>query len=192
MSWVFGGVEFRIVVVVTLGGDKKLSTAIGAEKSELPAGEPLSTTLISHPGNNSRPTSGRRSSSPLIHSPTSTLSTLPPSLPLQTPISQPPRGPILMSNPLFPPRPQPPSSNKTHLHYLRESIKIAHRALLNGRHPFGCILVSAHGEILFTQGNIDTLNHAESALCRTAWTNLRSPPPSLLYSCHLSPLIGGV
>jgi tRNA(Arg) A34 adenosine deaminase TadA len=86
-----------------------------------------------------------------------------------------------MSNPLFPQRPDPPSRQK-HLTFIRESIKIAHRALSNGRHPFGCILVSATDEVLFTQGNIDTLNHAEATLCRTAWTNLS---PSELWKCTL-------
>jgi len=42
--------------------------------------------------------------------------------------------------------------------------------------------VSEDGEILFTQGNIDTLNHAEATLCRTAWSNL-SPPE--LWKCTL-------
>ena len=79
-----------------------------------------------------------------------------------------------MSNPLFPPR-SAPFTKEQHIHFLRESIKIAHRALLHGRHPFGCILVDSEGDILFTQGNIDTLNHAEATLCRTAWSNLRSP-----------------
>jgi tRNA(Arg) A34 adenosine deaminase TadA len=77
-----------------------------------------------------------------------------------------------MSNPLFPPR-QAPVTTQRHLHFLREAIKIAHRAFLHGRHPFGCILVDEGGEILFTQGNVDTLNHAEATLCRTAWGNLR-------------------
>jgi tRNA(Arg) A34 adenosine deaminase TadA len=86
-----------------------------------------------------------------------------------------------MSHALFPQRPNPPSELQ-HLKFLRESIRIAHRALSNGRHPFGCILVSADSEILFTQGNIDTLNHAEATLCRTAWSNLS---PSELWKCTL-------
>jgi tRNA(Arg) A34 adenosine deaminase TadA len=86
-----------------------------------------------------------------------------------------------MSTFLFPERRGPPS-RETHIHFIRESVKIAHRALGNGRHPFGCILVSEDNEILFTQGNIDTLNHAEATLCRTAWTNLS---PSDLWKCTL-------
>lgn len=86
-----------------------------------------------------------------------------------------------MSHTLFPSRADSPPREK-HLQFLRESIKIARRALQNGRHPFGCILVSEDGEILFTQGNIDTLNHAEATLCRTAWTNLAPPE---LWKCTL-------
>ena len=86
-----------------------------------------------------------------------------------------------MSHSLFPPRQDPPSREKQ-IHFIRESIKIARRALQNGRHPFGCILVSEDDEILFTQGNIDTLNHAETTLCRTAWSNLS---PHELWKCTL-------
>jgi len=86
-----------------------------------------------------------------------------------------------MSHTLFPKRAEPPS-RETHIQFLRESIRIAHRALKNGRHPFGCILVNGEGQIIFTQGNIDTLNHAEATICRTAWSNLS---PSELWKCTL-------
>ena len=86
-----------------------------------------------------------------------------------------------MVRPLFPERTDPPPRER-HIHFIRESIKIAQRALANGRHPFGCILVDQDGQILFTQGNIDTLNHAEATLCRTAWSNLS---PSDLWKCTL-------
>jgi tRNA(Arg) A34 adenosine deaminase TadA len=86
-----------------------------------------------------------------------------------------------MSNPLFPSRCDAPSREKQ-IKFILESVKIARRALRNGRHPFGCILVSEDDEILFTQGNIDTLNHAETTLCRTAWSNLS---PSDLWKCTL-------
>jgi len=82
------------------------------------------------------------------------------------------------SNPLFPDRP-PAVSRDKHIHFLHESVKIAHRALLNGRHPFGCVLVDGSGEVLFAQGNVDTLNHAEATVCRTAWSNLRYLIPPL-------------
>src|SRR5947207_11331254 len=86
-----------------------------------------------------------------------------------------------MSRSLFPARKEPPSREKQ-IHFIRETVKIARRALGNGRHPFGCILVSEDDEILFTQGNIDTLNHAEATLCRIAWSNLS---PSELWKCTL-------
>ena len=79
--------------------------------------------------------------------------------------------PAVMSHSLFPQRQNPPSREQQ-VRFIRQSVKIARRALRNGRHPFGCILVSEDDEILFTQGNIDTLNHAEATLCRTAWSNL--------------------
>ena len=52
--------------------------------------------------------------------------------------------------------------------HLRLARSVAQRAKRLGRHPFGCVLVDADNTVLFTQGNIDTLNHAESQLCRTA------------------------
>ncbi|GME95974.1 hypothetical protein B5S28_g626 [[Candida] boidinii] len=66
---------------------------------------------------------------------------------------------------------------------LRLAVKVASRAKTNGRHPFGCILVGPDNEeVLFSQGNIDTLNHAESTLCRVAWSNLT---PDFLSKCTL-------
>ena len=49
----------------------------------------------------------------------------------------------------------------------------AHRVALSakkqGRHPFGAVLIAPdHKTLLLTQGNIDTVNHAESTLARHA------------------------
>lgn len=53
---------------------------------------------------------------------------------------------------------------------LLKTIDIAHRAKELGNHPFGAVLVGPDNEtVLIEQGNINTLNHAESTLCRTAF-----------------------
>jgi tRNA(Arg) A34 adenosine deaminase TadA len=52
-----------------------------------------------------------------------------------------------------------------------------------GRHPFGAILVAPDGEtVLAEQGNVDTVNHAESVLARTAALNY---PTEYLGRCTL-------
>ena len=52
-----------------------------------------------------------------------------------------------------------------------------------GRHPFGAILVAPDGEtVLAEQGNVDTVNHAESVLARTAALNYSA---SYLWQCTL-------
>lgn len=58
------------------------------------------------------------------------------------------------------------------IHNLRYANQIAMRAQSFGHHPFGATLVAPdHKTILLTQGNVDTVNHAESVLIRTAATN---------------------
>ena len=67
--------------------------------------------------------------------------------------------------------------------HLRRANAIAQRALDRGHHPFGAILVGPDQEtLLFEQGNIDTVNHAEATLIRTAYTNLT---PDYLWACTL-------
>lgn len=52
-----------------------------------------------------------------------------------------------------------------------------------GRHPFGAILVAPDGEtVLAEQGNVDTVNHAEAVLARTAALNYSA---EYLWSCTL-------
>lgn len=46
---------------------------------------------------------------------------------------------------------------------------MAKEAVAAGSHPFGAVLASETGEILLRQGNIDTVNHAESTLARQAY-----------------------
>ena len=52
-----------------------------------------------------------------------------------------------------------------------------------GRHPFGAVLVGPDCEtVLMRQGNVDVVNHAESTLCRTAYTKYS---PEYLKECTL-------
>ena len=66
---------------------------------------------------------------------------------------------------------------------LRHADAIARRAMAMGRHPFGALLVAPDGEtVLATQGNIDTVQHAESTLARCAAQNW---PADYLWLCTL-------
>ena len=60
---------------------------------------------------------------------------------------------------------------------------VAKRAMAMGRHPFGALLLAPDGEtVLAEQGNIDTVNQAESTLARTAAANY---PGAYLAQCTL-------
>lgn len=67
--------------------------------------------------------------------------------------------------------------------HLRRTLVVAERAAALGRHPFGAILVAPdHETVLAEQGNIDTVNHAESTLARVAASN---HAPEFLWRCTL-------
>lgn len=70
------------------------------------------------------------------------------------------------------------------LRHLRRANAVARRARDElGRHPFGAILVAPDGEtVLAEQGNVDTVNHAEAVLARTAALNYS---PDYLWRCTL-------
>ncbi|CAF2588219.1 unnamed protein product [Rotaria sp. Silwood2] len=76
--------------------------------------------------------------------------------------------------------------NPTHdqmIQHLYRANQVAKRALQFGHHPFGCVLVAPDNEtVLIEQGNIDTVNHAESTLARIAYTNFS---PDYLWGCTL-------
>lgn len=57
-------------------------------------------------------------------------------------------------------------SHEDIIKYLKLTIKVAARSITLGHHPFGAIVVGPEGNVLAEQGNIDTLNHAESTICR--------------------------
>ena len=79
--------------------------------------------------------------------------------------------------------PNPDPSLEQMLRHLRRANAVAQRALDLGRHPFGAILVASdHETVLAEQGNVDSVNHAESVLARTAVLNF---PPEYLWGCTL-------
>ncbi len=53
--------------------------------------------------------------------------------------------------------------------WLRAANDIAAAALAQGHHPFGALLIAPDGQtVLLTQGNVDSVNHAEAVLAREA------------------------
>lgn len=66
---------------------------------------------------------------------------------------------------------------------LRRAQALAERAVAEGHHPFGALLVGPdHGTVLMEQGNVDSVNHAEAVLAREA---AKRYPPELLWQCTL-------
>ena len=67
---------------------------------------------------------------------------------------------------------QPPGSDPSVeqiVRNLRLANDVAALAMQQGHHPFGAILVAAdHETVMLEQGNIDSVNHAESTLARRA------------------------
>jgi tRNA(Arg) A34 adenosine deaminase TadA len=68
------------------------------------------------------------------------------------------------------------------LAYLRAADEVAREAAGHGHHPFGCVLVGSDDRILMRQGNIDTVRHAETELCRRA---AAAYPADFLWTCTL-------
>lgn len=69
------------------------------------------------------------------------------------------------------------------LQHLRRANEVAQRAMEAGHHPFGALLVAPDGEaVLLEQANVDSVNHAEAVLARTA---ARQFAPELLWDCTL-------
>lgn len=67
--------------------------------------------------------------------------------------------------------------------HLRYAHQIALQARAAGRHPFGAILVAPDQEtVLLEQGNLDSVNHAEAVLARTAHAQFH---PDYLWHCTL-------
>ena len=67
--------------------------------------------------------------------------------------------------------PSPPS-HADMLRHLRQANRVAAEAREHGHHPFGAILVGPDGEtVLLSQGNVSTVDHAESVLARRAFAD---------------------
>lgn len=85
-----------------------------------------------------------------------------------------------------PPSPPFPAAPLTPEHIARHLLRadaVARRAMDAGRHPFGALLVAPDGDtVLAEQGNIDTVNHAESTLAREAAARW---PADVLSGCTL-------
>ena len=74
-------------------------------------------------------------------------------------------------------------NDEQRLRALRRANEVARRAMAMGRHPFGAVLVAPDGEtVLAEQGNIDTVQHAEATLARSASLNY---PADYLAQCTL-------
>jgi tRNA(Arg) A34 adenosine deaminase TadA len=55
------------------------------------------------------------------------------------------------------------------LAHLRRANALARAAVAEGHHPFGALLVASDGQtVLLEQANVDSVNHAEAVLARTA------------------------
>ena len=66
--------------------------------------------------------------------------------------------------------------------HLRAANDVAREAAAHGHHPFGAVLVGPDGAAIMRQGNIDTVRHAETELCRRAAAAYRS---EYLWNCTL-------
>lgn len=67
--------------------------------------------------------------------------------------------------------------------HLRHANQLARDAAAQGHHPFAALLVGADGQtVLMTQGNVDTVNHAEAVLARAA---AQRCTPDELWPCTL-------
>jgi tRNA(Arg) A34 adenosine deaminase TadA len=69
------------------------------------------------------------------------------------------------------------------MQHLRHAGRVARAAMAEGHHPFGAVLIDAdHETVLLEQGNVDTVEHAESLLARRA---AREFTPERLWGCTL-------
>jgi tRNA(Arg) A34 adenosine deaminase TadA len=68
------------------------------------------------------------------------------------------------------------------LAHLRAANDVAREAAAHGHHPFACVLVGPDDRILMRQGNINTVRHAETELCRRAADAFA---PDFLWACTL-------
>ena len=83
-------------------------------------------------------------------------------------------------------KPSPPGVDPTEAQiekHILAANDVARAVMEKGHHPFGAVLVDADNEtVLMSQGNIDTVNHAESTLAIAAAEKFS---PEYLWHCTL-------
>lgn len=69
-----------------------------------------------------------------------------------------------------------PPSHEALCAWLRAANDVARSALAAGHHPFGAVLIGPDERtVLMSQGNVDTVNHAEAVLARRAAAAFDAP-----------------
>jgi tRNA(Arg) A34 adenosine deaminase TadA len=66
--------------------------------------------------------------------------------------------------------------------HLLHANEVGRRAMNHGHHPFGAILVGPEGQILIEQGNVTTVEHADTVLAQRA---ARDYSPDYLWNCTI-------
>ena len=80
-------------------------------------------------------------------------------------------------------RPGHPPTREQIVAHLLAANAVGARAMAAGHHPFGALLVAPDNQtVLMEQGNVDTVNHAESTLARLAAERY---PADYLWECTL-------
>src|SRR3954454_14980752 len=88
----------------------------------------------------------------------------------------------MTASPSAPPVRTPPTTAQV-MAMLEAAHALAGRAMVAGHHPFGALLMAAdHTTVLLEQGNVDSVNHAEAVLARTAAAKFS---PADLWPCTL-------
>lgn len=88
---------------------------------------------------------------------------------------------MTMNDETPPPRSEPTTAQVVTM--LERAQASARSAMEAGHHPFAALLVGPdHETVLMTQGNVDSVNHAEAVLARDA---ARRYSPAELWSCTL-------
>jgi tRNA(Arg) A34 adenosine deaminase TadA len=78
--------------------------------------------------------------------------------------------------------PTPLTAEQVHA-ALRQAQAVATQAQAAGHHPFGAVLLAPDGQtVLLSQGNVDTVNHAEAVLAREAAARFDA---NFLWNCTL-------
>jgi tRNA(Arg) A34 adenosine deaminase TadA len=75
-----------------------------------------------------------------------------------------------------------PETHTLAIAWLHLANQVALSAVEAGHHPFGAVLIGPDGQLFGKQGNVDTVNHAESVLARHAATQFS---PEILWQCTL-------